>query len=110
MIARTWRGVVRAEDAAAYTRYVDLTGGSAFRKTPGFNGSWILTRTVGEEAVVLVLSLWESLDAVRAFAGDDATRAVFFPEDERFLLDRDLEVVHWEIGAHCPAPEPVGRS
>jgi hypothetical protein len=40
---------------------------------------------------------WESMDAIRAFAGDDPEQAVFYPEDDRFLIDRDLTVAHYEV-------------
>jgi hypothetical protein len=39
------------------------------------------------------------MDAVRAFAGDDPERAVFYPEDDRFLVDRELTVSHYTIYA-----------
>lgn len=97
MIARSWRGATRTSDAEEYARYVEFTGIAAYRKTPGYRGGWTLTRALGEQTVFLVLSLWESEEAVRAFAGEDATTAVFYPEDDRFLVDRDEEVVHWEV-------------
>ena len=97
MIARSWRGITRTKDAEEYSRYVENTGIAAYRHTPGFQVGWILTRTLGDQTVFLVLSLWESLDAVKAFAGEDPTTAVFYPEDDRFLLDRDDEVVHWDV-------------
>ena len=46
---------------------------------------------------VLLLTLWESEDAIRRFAGDDIGRAVFYPEDERFLLARDERVTHYDV-------------
>lgn len=44
----------------------------------------------------MTVLLWESLDDVRAFAGDELERAVFFPEDGRYLVERDLAVTHYE--------------
>jgi hypothetical protein len=44
-----------------------------------------------------MLSLWESEDAIHAFAGDDISVAVFFPDDDRFLTDRELTVSHYEV-------------
>ena len=52
----------------------------------------------------MTISHWESLGAVRAFAGDDVEKAVFFPEDERFLVDREVTVSHYEITGKDPAP------
>ncbi len=43
------------------------------------------------------ISWWKSLDAVRGFAGDDVGRAVFYPEDDSYLLDREVTVAHHEV-------------
>lgn len=45
------------------------------------------------------MSLWDTLDAVRGFAGDDIERAVFYPEDDAYLIDRDLVAHHWVVAA-----------
>lgn len=97
MIGRIWRGWTRAEDAAAYADYVASTGLAAYRATPGNRGAWILTRIDRDRAEILTVSLWDDLDAVRAFAGEDPERAVFYPEDDRFLVDRELTVTHWTV-------------
>ncbi len=97
MIARVWTGRTRAEDADAYLRYLESTGPPAQRKTPGNRGSWVLHRTDGDEAEFQVISLWESEDAIRAFAGEDVERAVYFPEDERYLLEMTPGVIHYQI-------------
>lgn len=97
MIARIWRGAVRAEDAAAYAVYVQRTGISGYRQTPGNRGAWALWRTEGDRAEFITVSLWESRQAIRAFAGDDIDKAVFYPEDDRFLVERDLTVLHYEV-------------
>jgi heme-degrading monooxygenase HmoA len=98
MIARTWRGVTAAADADAYLAYLERTGLAAYRATPGNLGVTTLRRRVDGDRVEFVLvSLWESMDAVRAFAGPTPDRAVFYPEDDRFLIDRDLDVRHYEV-------------
>jgi hypothetical protein len=43
------------------------------------------------------LTFWESVEAIRGFAGDDVERAVFYPEDDRFLVAREDRVTHWQI-------------
>ena len=45
----------------------------------------------------MIVSLWDSMDAVRRFAGESPERAVFYPEDERFLVARDEQVTHYEV-------------
>lgn len=69
----------------------------AYRETPGNRGAWMLRRDEGDRTEFVTLSFWDSLDAVRAFAGDDVERAVFYPEDDRFLVERETRVLHYEI-------------
>jgi heme-degrading monooxygenase HmoA len=97
MIARIWRGAVRADDAAAYARYVQETGIDSYQKTPGNRGAWALWRTQGDVAEFVTVSLWESAEAIQGFAGQDIEAAVFYPEDDRFLVERDLTVHHYEV-------------
>jgi Uncharacterized protein conserved in bacteria len=97
MVVRTWRGWTRAEDADRYAEYVAETGLKEYRATPGNRGAWILRRTEGDRCEFVTVSVWDSLDDVRGFAGDDVERAVFYPEDDEFLVERELTVEHWEL-------------
>jgi heme-degrading monooxygenase HmoA len=97
MIARIWRGAVRADDATAYASYIQQTGIEAYKKTPGNLGAWLLWRAAGEQAEIITLSFWESRQAIEAFTGPDIETAVFYPEDERFLVERDLTARHYEV-------------
>ncbi|MCC3290917.1 MULTISPECIES: hypothetical protein [unclassified Arthrobacter] len=97
-VVRTWRGVVRSEDLEAYVEYVRVTGIDEYRATAGNLGAWILTRSLEEgRSEIVTVSLWVSLEAIRAFAGDDVGRAVFYPEDDRYLLERDRTVSHYDL-------------
>ena len=97
MIARTWRGWTRHEDADAYVAYLEETGMREYRATAGNRGAWILRRDDGDRTEFVTLTFWDSLDAVRGFAGDEVERAVFYPEDDRFLVDRETSVTHFEL-------------
>jgi heme-degrading monooxygenase HmoA len=97
MIARTWRGVTAARDADAYLDYLHQTGLTEFRQTEGNRGALALRRLEGERAEFVVLSLWESEAAIRRFAGENIEQAVFYPEDKRFLIERDNQVTHYEV-------------
>lgn len=99
MVVRTWRGWTRAEDAERYAEYVAATGLKEYKATPGNRGAWILRRTEGDRCEIITVSVWDSLDDVRGFAGDDVERAVFYPEDDEFLVERELTVRHWEVWA-----------
>ena len=102
MIARVWRGWTRPQDADAYVTYLERTGMPGYRGTPGNRGAWILRREDGDRTEFVTLSFWDSMDAVRAFAGDEPRAAVFYPEDDRFLVDRETVVTHHDL--HGPAP------
>ena len=99
MIARIWRGIVRRDDADEYAQYIDATGIREYGETPGNRGAWMLRRDEGERTEFVTLSFWESREAIAAFAGEDIEQAVFYPEDERFLVERDVRVRHYEIVA-----------
>src|ERR1044072_7080395 len=97
MIARIWRGVVRREDADDYAVYIRDTGFAEYAETPGNRGAWMLRRDEGERTEFVTLSLWESEDAVRAFAGDAIAVAVLYPEDERYLIGGESTVTHYQV-------------
>jgi antibiotic biosynthesis monooxygenase (ABM) superfamily enzyme len=100
VIARVWRGATRAEDGEAYAAYVEETGLTKARALPGSRGTLVLRRVVGDRAEFETVLLFDSLDDVRTFAGDDLESAVFFPEDDRYLVERDLHVSHHEADVH----------
>ena len=97
MIARSWRGAVKNADAEAYATYIDETGMKAYASTPGNRGAWMLTREIGGLTEFVTFSLWDSFDAIKAFAGEDYATAVFYPEDDRYLVERDPTCTHWEV-------------
>jgi heme-degrading monooxygenase HmoA len=100
VIARMWRGWVRTADRAAYVDYIESTGMAEYRATPGNQGAWMLARDLDDgRTEIVTLSFWVSRDAIRGFAGDDIEQAVFYPEDERFLVDRETTVTHFDVVA-----------
>jgi heme-degrading monooxygenase HmoA len=109
MIARIWRGWTSSADADEYLAYVERTGLAAYRATPGNLGAWVLRRPDGDRTEFVTLSFWDSLDAVKAFAGEDVSKAVFYPEDDRFLVAREISVTHFEaLGAPAPGSHDRG--
>ena len=97
MIARTWRGWTSAADADRYLDYLEQTGLSAYRGTDGNRGALALRSFDGDRAEVLLVSFWDSMEAVRRFAGDEPEVAVFYAEDDHFLVDRETRVRHFEV-------------
>jgi heme-degrading monooxygenase HmoA len=97
MIARIWRGAVRKTDADEYAAYIGDTGLADYRRTPGNRGAWMLRRDVGDRTEFLTLTYWESVDAIKAFAGEDYETAVYYAEDDRFLVERDETCAHYTV-------------
>ncbi len=96
-IARLWRGATSETDANAYLAYMQETGIAEYRRTAGNCGVFVLRRIREGRAEFLLLTLWASEEAVRRFAGEDIGKAVFYPDDERFLISRDEYVDHFEV-------------
>jgi heme-degrading monooxygenase HmoA len=89
--------VTRAGDADAYAAYIEETGLRALAGTPGNEGVQLWRRTEGDRAEFVVASWWESREAIVAFAGEDIERAVFYPEGDRFLVERGETVAHHDV-------------
>ena len=96
-IARTWSGTTRAADADRYLDYLMRTGLKEYAATPGHEGVVALRRIEGDEAEFRLVSVWRDWKAVEAFAGPRADRAVFYPEDDEFLVQRDEFADHFEV-------------
>ncbi|HEX7239398.1 MAG TPA: antibiotic biosynthesis monooxygenase [Longimicrobiaceae bacterium] len=103
MIARAWHGVTPEEKGDAYQEYLERTGVPDYRATEGNRGVLVLRRTEAGRAHFLLVSFWESMAAVRAFAGEEVDRARYYPEDAAFLLEMEPAVTHYEVAAgHLP--------
>jgi heme-degrading monooxygenase HmoA len=97
VIARIWRGAVRKQDGDEYAKYIRDTGLGEYKETPGNLGAWMLRRDVGELTEFITLTYWESIDAVKAFAGEDYETAVYYPKDDDFLVEREDKCAHYEV-------------
>lgn len=96
-VVRSWRGATLERDAGAYLDLLQRTGLRDYAATPGCRGSIVLRRSRDGLAEFIVLSVWESRDAIRAFAGEAIDRARFYDEDDAYLVQRDLIVQHFDI-------------
>jgi heme-degrading monooxygenase HmoA len=97
MIARYWRGATKAQDHDAYLQYLHRTGVTDILKTEGNRGVHLLHRVTGDQAEFLFISLWDSFDSIRSFAGLRIETAVYYPEDRKYLLELTPEVIHYEL-------------
>jgi hypothetical protein len=97
VIARSWHGRVPAGKAESYYQYLLRTGLADYRGTPGNRGVLVQCRVEGEVAHFLLTTLWQSVDAIKQFAGEDYQAARYYPEDDDYLLEREPYVAHWEV-------------
>ena len=97
MIARIWKGAVRRADGDEYAQYLRDTGLADYAGTPGNQGVYMLRRDTEETTEYVMFTLWESVEAIKAFAGDDYEASVYYPEDDRYLIEKEPGVAHYEV-------------
>ena len=99
MIARVWHGVVPAEKADGYAKYLTDSdrGVRDYRRVAGNRGVCLLRRAEGDRVHFLLLSFWESRRAIEGYAGQDIDRAQYFPYDRECLIDPEPGVAHYEV-------------
>jgi heme-degrading monooxygenase HmoA len=97
MIVRTWRGWAAASNRAAYPDHFRKHVLPELKEIAGFLGASLLQQERLGEVEFLVLTRWASIDAVRAFAGDDISGAVVEPEAAAALVRFDRSVQHYEV-------------
>ena len=95
--ARQWVGETLESDTDTYGKYLDETGIKEIKATKGNHGVWLLRRLHEGRAEFIVISIWDSLASVKAFAGHEYEKAVYYPEDKKFLLNLNLHVSHYEV-------------
>lgn len=99
-ILRRWSSRIRTGDEDAYSQYVGKTGLADYQATAGNLGAEILMRRLEDGSTeVTTLSWWTSMEAVEAFAGPRPELARYYPDDDRFLLDKPLHVEHHRVVA-----------
>ena len=100
VVLRKWTGRIHSTDREEYAAYVAQTGAVDYSRTAGNLGFQILMRPLEDgTSEVTTLSWWESMEAVRGFAGDQPDLARYYPEDDRFLIDRPRHVEHHQVVA-----------
>jgi heme-degrading monooxygenase HmoA len=97
VIARLWLGETAAEDADRYVAYMRETGLADYGASEGFLQGWMLRRTAGDRTAFLMVTLWDSMASIEGFAGPDPERAVYYPQDDAYLLHKSRHVDHYEV-------------
>jgi heme-degrading monooxygenase HmoA len=108
MIARVWRGQTTRANAEAYRSFVTTKIFRSLEKIPGHRGAYLLKRDHDGLTEFLVITHWDSIEAVRDFAGDNVDAAVVEPEARTILSDFDTFVRHYDV-AHDSVGEKNNR-
>ncbi len=103
MIVRMWHGRVPAEKAARYRAFLNERAIPDYRSVSGNEAVYILERVEGDVTHFITMTFWRDEDSIRGFAGDELTRAKYYPEDKEFLLEFEPQVVHYEVAGHALA-------
>ncbi len=101
MISRIWHGWTTPENADVYDALLkeEIFVGIADRKIEGYRGIHLLRRDAGAEVEFVTIMWFDSLDAVRVFAGDDYEVAVVPPKARQVLAHFDARSQHYEVEA-----------
>lgn len=97
MIARVWHGVVPKEKAVAYLDLMKRVALPDYRRIPGNKTALVLQQPDGDFVHFITLTLWDSMDAVRAFAGEPVERAKYYGFDADYLVELEPTVRHYEV-------------
>jgi heme-degrading monooxygenase HmoA len=97
MIARAWHGVTPAAKADEYLDLMLSVAVPDYKAIPGNRGVTVLRRIEGDVAHFLLLTLWDSTDAIRQFAGDEIERAKYYDFDPDYLLELEPTATHYEV-------------
>jgi len=99
MIARHWRGWTTPENGDPYENHLKEKILPKLKDIPGYKGGYVLRRNVTDEVEFVVINLFDSVEAVQAFAGPDYSAATFEPEARQLLAKVEPFALHYEICA-----------
>lgn len=102
MIARHWRGWTQPQDANSYETLLKTQVLPGLAKIAGYRGGYVLRSDMRNEVEFVVINLFDSIDAVRAFAGPDYSTPVFEPEARRLLSRIEPVAHHYEVRVSTP--------
>ena len=97
MIIREWRARASSSQTDAYPKHFREKVIPELRRFPGFAAAQLGRRRLGDNIEFLVLTRWQSMDAIRAFAGTDVEQAVVDPGAVAALIEFDGRVRHYDV-------------
>jgi heme-degrading monooxygenase HmoA len=108
MFSRHWKGITKADLADRYIEHLQTDTFPQLSAIPGFIRASILRREVPAGTEFRIVTEWESMDAIEAFAGENPDVAVVPPKARELLLEYDRTVVHYEVAYRFAVPSSRG--
>ncbi|MFD2999213.1 antibiotic biosynthesis monooxygenase family protein [Pontibacter toksunensis] len=102
MISRQWAGVLKAKHAEEYMQHLKEELFPKLSSISGFCGASILRKDMEDAVEFLIITNWESMEAIRKFAGENPDLAVVPEEVQRMALQYDKQVRHYEVAYSYP--------
>ncbi len=100
MIARHWRGWTETQNADAYESLLKNTVLPGLNNIDGYHGGYVLRNDSEQESEFVVINFFDSIEAVKKFAGPNYSIAVFEPEAKRLLSRVEPTATHYEVRAN----------
>ncbi|UXD21314.1 antibiotic biosynthesis monooxygenase [Ignicoccus pacificus DSM 13166] len=97
VVVRIWEGRVPKEKADEYGKFLIERAVPDYKSVPGNLGVYILKREEGNAVKFMIITLWQDIDSIKVFAGEDYEKTKYYPEDEDFLLEFPEKVRHYEL-------------
>jgi heme-degrading monooxygenase HmoA len=97
MIVRTWHGRTSLSDADAYESFMKERAAPDYASVEGLKQLFFTRRDEGQIAHFLLVTVWDNMDAVKKFAGDDPAKAKYYPEDDRYLLEKEAHSLNHQV-------------
>ncbi len=97
MIVRLWHGRTTLSKADAYAEFMKERAAPDYDSVDGLIKQYFLRRTDEDAAHFLLVTLWDSIESVKKFAGEDPEKAKYYPEDDSFLLEKEETTALYEV-------------
>lgn len=97
MIIRVWRGRTNPVEKDPYERFLKEMAYPDYGEVPGNRGWILLRRRVSDSVEFMLVSFWDSMEALAEYTGGDPERPKYYPEDRVALLDLPEEVENYQV-------------
>jgi len=97
MVARVWHGRTPADKTDEYRQYLFEAGVKKIATLPGNRGVQMMVSNTADQGEFMVISYWNSIDAIKGYAGSDYTKVHDLPRDKDFLIDKESLVRHFAL-------------